>query len=391
MPEPASRPTLVHLGHVPYEAHHHGALFEAYARHARFLYVEMGEPESGGGAGESLPRRGAPGAEDSRAGPELVRMTGPLPGRRLHAVNQWNWWCAARTVLRALRRSASGPLVLITQTPDLLPTLRGLPADATVYLVIDDYVGLARDPAAARRAARGHRRMAREADLALAISEPLVEELKRHRRDAHLTTTGVDFAHFAGAAEGPESPALAVLPRPRVGLIGNLNERIDWPLIEGIAMRRPDWQLVLVGPVYQAGAATTAALQTLGRLPNVHRVPAVTEAAIASCAIGLDVCLIAYRLGAGTDGINPLKLYQYLAAGRPVVATPLPALESFRDVIAIGRTPAEYESCIAQALASGSAPSERARRQDRARAFDWDRIALNRQALIQDYLNMRAR
>jgi len=233
--------------------------------------------------------------------------------------------------------------------------------------------------------------MAREADLALAISEPLAEELKRHRVVAHLTTTGVDFAHFARAADGPESPALAALPRPRVGLIGNLNERIDWPLIEAIARRRPDWQLVLVGPVYQAGEATMAALATLGRLPNVHRLPAVTEAAIGSCAIGLDVCLIAYRLGAGTRGINPLKLYQYLAVGRPVVATPLPSLESFRDVIAIGRTAAEFESRIDQALAAGGDASDRARRQDRARAFDWDRIAENRLALFQDSLRVRGR
>jgi hypothetical protein len=331
-----------------------------------------------------------PAARDPHAGPELLRVAGLLPGRRFRAVNRWNWWLAARAALRALARSGSGRTILVTQTPDLLPTLSGLPADAKVYLVIDDYVGLARDPASARRVALAHRRMAREADVALAISRPLVDELRYYRDVVHETTTGVDFARFAVATDGPVWPAIAAVPQPRVGLIGNLNERIDWPLIEGIARRRPDWQIVLVGPVYQAGQETIDALSALRRLGNVHRVPAVAEGAIGACAAGLDVCLIAYRPGAGTNGINPLKLYQYLAVGRPVVATPLPALESFHDVIAIGRTEPEFESCIAQALARGPDASAQARRQDRARAFDWDRIAESRLALLADYLADKA-
>jgi hypothetical protein len=384
VPDPVARLSIVHLGHVPYELHHHRALFEAYARRARFLYLEVGGPGVGAGLDDRLPRRSTPSSTDLRAGPEIVRVAGSLPGRRFRIVNEWNWWFAARTVLRALRRGESGPLILVSQTPDLLPTLRGLPADATVYLVIDDYAGLARDPVSARHAARGHRRMAREADVALAISLPLAEDLRRYRGLVYETTTGVDCATFAAAADGPIWPAIAALPEPRVGLIGNLNDRIDWPLIEAIARRRPDWQIVLVGPVHQAGAGTTAALSALGRLANVHRVPEVPAAAIGSCAIGLNVCLIAYRPGAGTDGINPLKLYQYLAAGRPVVASPLPALESFRDVIAIGRSEAEFESCIAGALARGSNLAARAQRQARVRPYDWDRIAEQRLAILRD-------
>jgi glycosyltransferase involved in cell wall biosynthesis len=377
--------TIVHLGHVSYELHHHRALFEEYARRARFLYLEVDDP--GGSAGDRLPRRSLPNPTDLRAGPEIVSVSGSLPGRRFRTVNQWNWWLAARAVLRALRRGKSGPLILVSQTPDLLPTLRGLPADATVYLVIDDYAGLARDPVSARHAARGHRRMARAADVALAISLPLAEDLRRHRGLVYETTTGVDFATFAAAADGPIWPAIAALPEPRVGLIGNLNDRIDWPLIEAIARRRPDWHIVLVGPVHQAGAETVGALSTLSRLANVHRVPEVPAAAIGSCATGFNVCLIAYRAGAGTDGINPLKLYQYLAAGRPVVASPLPALESFRDVIGIGRSKAEFESQIALALAGGSDLAARAQRQERVRAYDWARIAEQRLAIFRESIS----
>jgi len=385
VPDPAARLSIVHLGHVPYELHHHRALFEAYARRARFVYVECDGPGGEAPVGR-LPQRSRPGSTDVRGGPEIIKFVGALPGRRLRIVNQGNWWFAARRVLRALRREGSGPLILVTQTPDLLPTLRGLPADATVYLVIDDYTGLARDPVSARQAARAHRRMAREADVALAISRTLAEDLRRYRGLVHETTTGVDFASFVAAADGPVWPAIAALPEPRVGLIGNLNERIAWPLLEAIARRRPEWQIVLVGPVYQAGAETTEALSTLGRLANVHRVPEVPAAAIGSCAIGLNVCLIAYRSGAGTDGINPLKLYQYLATGRPVVASPLPALEGFRDVIAIGRTEAEFESHIADALARGTDPAARERRQERVRAFDWARIADERLAIFRDFI-----
>jgi glycosyltransferase involved in cell wall biosynthesis len=305
-------------------------------------------------------------------------LRGMIPGNRFRVVSTLNRWYGTRSVLRILQRTQCDDVVLVVQRPDLLPTLRGLPARVRVYDVVDDYEALAETPAAARHVALAHRRMLNQCDIVWTTSRALADRIRPYRADVIESTNGVDVDAFVrGAASAPPT-ALAAVPHPRVGLIGRLNDRVDWPLMEEICRARPDWHVVIVGPEYAAGRDTIAALARLAHYPNAHRIAAIPPDAMPACVAALDVCLIPYRLTTLTLAINPLKVYQYLAAGKPVVATRLPALSPFGDEIACASGADESIDAIEAALASIGDPGIERRRQDYVRQFDWTVVAATR-------------
>ena len=184
---------------------------------------------------------------------------------------------------------------------------------------------------------------------------------------------GVDYAVFAEGEAWSVPTALGRIPHPRVGLVGRLNDRIDWGLMERLSEEHPGWHLVLVGPIYLAGIATRNALERLEARANVHLLPAVSRSEMPAYVAGLDVCLIPYRVFEGTVAINPIKLYEYLASGRPVVSTPLPAVLDFADLVACA--PAEtFGRAIEEAL-DNDTPKAAAARRARARELDWHVVA----------------
>ena len=377
---------LLHLGHVPLQDHHHLDLLRVYAKRIPVLYLERcgGDPDRGEGSRHIAWTQALMGLPT--AGLYRIPVLPALPGDRFGIVARWNWWLGVRRVVQRLKSLGAVEVVLLTQTPGLLPTLRGLGADLTVYQVIDDYAGLV--PAASvRRTERAHHRMAKQAGVAWAISRPLTEELRRHRCDVHETTTGVNWEQFAAA--GRLRPELSRLKPPRLGIVGVLNDRIDWQTMHEVASRRGDWQIVLVGPIQHAGPATGAWIEKLRRLSNVTLLPEAAPAEIPGHIASFDVALIPYLPGRGTLGINPLKLYQYLAAGRPVVATPLPAIQPFADLVALATGVDETIQAIERTLALPSSPEECSRRQERARRFDWSEVAAQRLELIRGHLDRR--
>jgi glycosyltransferase involved in cell wall biosynthesis len=295
-----------------------------------------------------------------------------------------------RRVLARVRRRAEGPVVLVCQQPNLLPTLRGLPADVTAYEVRDDYAGFALDGGAAERLTRAHERMLRQSDAVLAISQALIDDIRPLRPDVQRTFVGVECDAFAGASVEGAPAALRELRRPRIGLVGNLNDRVDWELIEGIALRRPDWHVALVGPVYHARRETNEAIERLQRLPNIRHVEAVSRDQLPATMAALDVGLIPYRINQATSRINPLKLYQYLATGIPVVATPIAAIAELSNGAALASTADDFVSAIRTAIASRQDARACEERRRLARAFDWQVVADRQLELLGRVAGRRA-
>lgn len=148
-------------------------------------------------------------------------------------------------------------------------------------------------------------------------------EAKRHQHPhVYAYPSSIDTAHFAQARSIKEDPAdQAAIPSPRLGFFGVIDERLDIKLLTGVAAARPDWQLVMIGPIVKIDEAM------LPRLPNIHYLGSKSYTELPAYIAHWDVALLPFARNQSTRFISPTKTPEYLAAGRPVVST------SIRDVV----------------------------------------------------------
>jgi glycosyltransferase involved in cell wall biosynthesis len=239
----------------------------------------------------------------------------------------------------------------------------------TVYDCVDDYAEQTRGDArrralvtAADRSAAGLSRVV------FATSRTQQRRLAALNANTHLVPNVGDHAHFAPAAERSlATPEVLALPRPVIGFAGNmLPGKVDFELLERLARTRPEWTLLLVGPVPEP--ERTARLRAL---PNVHLVGARPYAELPRYVAGFDVGLIPYVANDYTRSCFPLKLYEYLAAGKPVVATGLPELAGMEPDVVLAADDEAVLAAVEQGLAARSA-EDTARRTEIASHNTWE-------------------
>jgi len=222
--------------------------------------------------------------------------------------------------------------------------------------------------------------LASRADLTVASSGVIADHLRRvGARAPLLVENAADYASFAlDPSEDP--PDLAPIPRPRIGYIGALNRKVDFQALLRVASHRPDWQVVLIGAIGNLDAVSQHAVTHLQSLPNVHFLGFKDRAQLAGYAARMDVNLLAYRVSGDlwTEGIYPLKLHEYLAAGQPVVSTDLPSIRQFADVVRIVED-SRWEEAIESVLVC---PGDKARRRAVASVNSWE----SRVAILETHL-----
>ncbi len=162
----------------------------------------------------------------------------------------------------------------------------------------------------------------RRAALVLTGGHSLFEAKRDQHANIHPLPSSVDLAHFGAARRiASDPPDQAPIARPRLGFFGVIDERMDLALVDGVAASRPNWQLVLIGPVVKIDEAS------LPRRPNIHYLDARHYSQLPHYLAGWDVALLPFARNEATRFISPTKTPEYLAAGKPVVST------SIRDVV----------------------------------------------------------
>jgi glycosyltransferase involved in cell wall biosynthesis len=191
-----------------------------------------------------------------------------------------------------------------------------------------------------------------------------------------LLGNGVERAHFETPRPLPAD--LAALPAPRIGYVGLLSHFLDLDTLETLRRNRRGGTVVLLGP---GSPATDAAVAEFARREGVAVLGARPYADVPAYMQGLDVGVIPFRASDPyVRGINPNKVYQYLAAGIPVVTTPLLDLEPAAPELQFASEPAEWAAALVRAL---DAPRDPERCRARARAHDWDALAARMRAEIE--------
>jgi glycosyltransferase involved in cell wall biosynthesis len=260
--------------------------------------------------------------------------------------------------------------ILWAYVPQAELLLDALKPDLVVYHCVDDIAAHPRIHADSFRASEV--RFAARADSVFCSAPPLAERMRTlaSPERVHLMTNVADATHFAQALkEGPIDPSLAILPEPRLVFIGALaGLKVDLPLLRAVARARHDWTIALVGPVGLGDPSTD--LTGLVAEPNVHLLGRRRYDELPAVLRGAAVGLIPYRLSQLTASVFPMKVYEYLAAGLPIVATPLPSLEGVPEII-IAQDAESFIEGVARALVDDS-PQRRLSRSRAAARHSWE-------------------
>jgi len=225
--------------------------------------------------------------------------------------------------------------------------------------------------------------LTRRADLVITTADNL--RLSRSALNPHTYTVlnAADVEIFRQALDpGLPVPAdLAALPTPRLGVVGMHDSRLDVEALEALAQADPSWQVVLIGPL-KAGQVDEARLR---RWPNIHLLGEKKRPDLPGYLKGLAVALIPYVRGELTRNIFPLKLFEYLAAGLPVVAGGLPELRRYAGVIELAESSEDYPALVRKAIAEDG-PEKRAARVALAEENTWDHRVEEISALVEEAL-----
>jgi len=251
-------------------------------------------------------------------------------------------------------------------TPMMLGVSAHLPRDFVVYDCMDELANFLFAPPELQER---ERELLRLADVVFTGGRALYEAKRSLHRNVHAMPSSVDVAHFERARGVLAEPGdQATIPRPRLGYCGVVDERMDLELIVGIAQRRPDWQLVMLGPVVKIDPAQ------LPRVHNIHYLGLKTYDELPAYLSGWDAALLPFALNDATRYISPTKTPEYLAAGKPVVSTPIrDVVEPYGrlGIVHIATGADAFVSAIERALAEQDSELD-ARRDALLREMSWD-------------------
>jgi teichuronic acid biosynthesis glycosyltransferase TuaH len=299
--------------------------------------------------------------------PSLARLTPVvLPGMRRPGMRMVTEYLVRRALRMAVAQLGASVRAVVIACPDVVFGECG--EQLKVVYATDDFVaGAALMGVGESHVRRNERRLAQQADLVVGVSQPLVDRWSVLGRSAFLIANGCDDAMFATTDEAP-LPADVDLPAPIAGFIGHLSDRIDVALLEAVAATGRS--LLLVGP--RQPTFELARMERLLAQPNVRWVGPKPFDALPSYLRVMDVGLTPYADTDFNRASFPLKTLEYLAGGRGVVATDLPAVRWLDSPLVTTATgPYAFAGAVVRALDEPRTPALSAARRALAGRHSW--------------------
>lgn len=272
-------------------------------------------------------------------------------GHRHPATRALNRLLLRAAIARSVwQRDFTRPLIW-TYHPFMLDAIDCMNTGAVLYHCVDDLAAVPGVDAPAFRAAEA--KLLQRADVVFVTAPALAEHCKKYNPNTHFLPNVVDVEHFGKAIEpGPIPADLATIPEPRLCYHGVLSDfKIDFKLLLDAARLRPEWSWVFIGEEREGQKSPLVA--DLAKLTNVHFLGYRPYAVLPDYLRGMNVGLLPSLINDYTRGMFPMKYFEFLASGLPVVSTPLAFTSTHRLGLGIGDNQDAYVVAISEQLKSG--------------------------------------
>ena len=230
--------------------------------------------------------------------------------------------------------------------------------ETLIYHCVDEYTEFSGVDKAGL--ARLEEQLLRQSDLVIVSADRLYQTKASFNPNTHIVRHGVDFEHFRQAVGGPVASEVQGLARPVIGFFGLIADWVDVELMAEMARRFPEGTLVVVGKA-------TTDVSALEALPNVRLLGRRPYEELPALCAGWDVALMPFRVNELTLNANPLKVREYLAAGLPVVSTPIPEVE----VLGLCRIAGDADGFEREIRAALADPGPTRERSESIRSESW--------------------
>ena len=278
----------------------------------------------------------------------------PLPGQRSYPrIHAWNRGFQMRSVQRKVKKLGMDGYILWLYHPSQIDWLDAFSsrAELIVYDWTDDWVAAfpAHLPAAQKeRLARQQEALLQRVDVVFGVSEALCRRAEAFTPWVYHLPNATDIDVFKPCAQGdPDHEIFNNIPAgPRIAYLSQITDRVDFDLIEFLAIKHPDWQFFLIGPV----VCPEDMIRPLRRFSNIHLTGALPYKEAAKAVAQADVCILPHKVDALTLTLDPIKLYDYLATGLPVVTTDVAMHSGLKPYVETADSPGNFSCAIEKAL-----------------------------------------
>lgn len=288
-----------------------------------------------------------------------------IPLHRFAIIRRLNFLLTWLTVRAVIWRYGLKRRIVWSAMPHVPGLFGTLGEETSVYYCTDDY-GLFPD-VDTESVRRLDRETTRKAHTVFVTSETLLQAKREVNPNTHYSPHGVDVDHFgkAQSASLPVPDDIANIPRPIIGYFGLVDRWIDLDMVAEIAKQRPHWSFVFIGRV-------GFPIEEAPQLPNIHFLGKKPYARLPEYGARFDAAIIPYRMSHHVKHINPLKLREYLAMGKPVVAVSIPEIDRFEQDICIARSFDEFLAGLDRAVATSADPAAIRQRMAAVSELSWD-------------------
>jgi glycosyltransferase involved in cell wall biosynthesis len=288
-------------------------------------------------------------------------------GNVIRVINSFNQWWDGLFIRYQVSKLGFEKSILWTYMPNSADMAGKLKEDFLIYDCIDEhaeYGGFIKKETVHKMEAD----LLMKSDLSFVTVQGLYDAKVQYNSNMHVIPNGANVELFMQCQEVSTIIAqeMAQIPHPIVGFLGVIQPCIDLELLEKIAKAHPSWSVVLIGPI-SAGVS----IDSLMKYQNVYYLGRKDPDELPSYMKAFDICLNAFKINNLTLNVSPLKFYEYLATGKPVVSVDMPGVREFSDIIYIGKEHEDYIKQIERALVEDS-PERIQKRIQIAKQNSWE-------------------